>query len=136
MELNYRLQTQGLAKFPQAVSKTFTEKPEIMHLRFDEDHAPMDWIPADLRRKLIPIYAKYTQGALKKTEEKWHLFDPLTDPEFEKPYQYEVNPVAIAEKKLPDKPMPSAIQWNAFKKKVSGHGVKGDVITASLSNEE
>ncbi len=55
--------------------------PEVMRLRFDAEHAPRGWIPADIRRKLLRIFLHHAEGAIERRQRRWHDAEPLT-PDF------------------------------------------------------
>ena len=67
------------------------KRPEVLQLRFDREHSPMDAIPADLRRPLYEILLDYANGAVKKHGRAWFETDLLHDPGLDRPYVFERN---------------------------------------------
>ena len=65
------------------------ERPEVMRLRFDRDHAPPEAVPLDLRARLIPLFLKHAEGTLHRVGRQWIETDPLRDPPFLRPYPFE-----------------------------------------------
>ena len=45
--------------------------PEVMKLRLDREHAPVEDIPPDLREKLLPIYWEHADGAVRRSGGAW-----------------------------------------------------------------
>ena len=84
-QLMFMLKAKALVKS----EKSFKERPEILHLRFDSERSPIDSIPNDLRKPLYNIYLKHAQGALRRIAKKWHLFNLLSDHDLSKPYPFD-----------------------------------------------
>jgi creatinine amidohydrolase/Fe(II)-dependent formamide hydrolase-like protein len=63
--------------------------PEIMHLRFDPEKSPMDYIPIDLRRPLFNIFMQYADGAMKKKGRSWSRIDLEQESDLDKPFAFE-----------------------------------------------
>jgi len=70
----------------------FSEKSEILKLRFDRKNAPLDTIPVDLRRPLLEICMAHADGAVRRVGRRWEPFEPLSDPDIEVPFAFEMNP--------------------------------------------
>jgi len=51
--------------------KKLEPHPEVLNLRFDTDHSPIDMIPADLRQALFRIYLQYADGAVERENRQW-----------------------------------------------------------------
>jgi len=65
--------------------------PEILKLRFDRVHAPINAVPTDIRSGLIRILLDHADGAVRRSGRIWIPFEPLEDPEIFLPYAYESN---------------------------------------------
>jgi creatinine amidohydrolase/Fe(II)-dependent formamide hydrolase-like protein len=63
--------------------------PEVLSLRFDREHAPINAIPNDLREDLIRLALQHANGAVRRSGRVWVPYDPLEDPEFFLPYAFE-----------------------------------------------
>ncbi|MCB1183792.1 creatininase family protein [bacterium] len=63
--------------------------PEVLQLRFDKDHAPLNTIPTDLREPLLRIMLEHANGAVQRDGRVWHRCDPFTQPGFGAPAAYE-----------------------------------------------
>jgi creatinine amidohydrolase/Fe(II)-dependent formamide hydrolase-like protein len=63
--------------------------PEVLSLRFDREHAPINAIPIDLREDLIRLALQHANGAVRRSGRVWVPYDPLEDPEFFLPYAFE-----------------------------------------------
>ncbi len=63
--------------------------PEVLRLRFDREHAPINGIPTDLRDGLIRAVLEHADGAVRRSGRVWVPFDPLEDPELFLPYAFE-----------------------------------------------
>ncbi|MEM4657811.1 MAG: hypothetical protein QXX77_05250 [Candidatus Methanosuratincola sp.] len=50
------------------------EHPEIMKLRFDGEHSPIDYLPQSLRLPLWKIYLRYAEGATVRRGRVWRDF--------------------------------------------------------------
>lgn len=74
-----------------AQQKKAKPHPEIMQLRFDSSHAPVQGMPVDLRKPLFEIYLQHTDGALLREHGKWKSFDPLKDDKILEAYPYEID---------------------------------------------
>jgi creatinine amidohydrolase/Fe(II)-dependent formamide hydrolase-like protein len=69
--------------------------PEVLKLRFDAEHSPLDSIPADLRQRLWPLLLEHADGAVEKKGGAWRRCDPLSRRALAAPYRYDL-PVAKA----------------------------------------
>ncbi len=63
--------------------------PEIMQLRFDKERSHINGIPMDLRMPIFKIMLEYANGAVRRVNRKWEIFDLLSDPEMKIPYIFE-----------------------------------------------
>jgi creatinine amidohydrolase/Fe(II)-dependent formamide hydrolase-like protein/7-cyano-7-deazaguanine synthase in queuosine biosynthesis len=87
-QLLYLLQSRGRIHH----KKVYRQRPEIMHIRFDADHAPFNYMPADLRKKMYEIFLKHSQGAMKKEGRKWVKINLFKEKEVMKPYPFDSFP--------------------------------------------
>ncbi len=87
--LAYLLQGKGMLSAGKLGEVEARRHPEIMNLRVDKERSPLIAIPTDLRRPLIQLFREHADGVVKRSGRAWIDFDPLQDPEFAKPYQYE-----------------------------------------------
>ena len=55
-------------------SKGISGNSNTMKLRFDHVVSPLQTIPRDIRKSLITILAKYTQGAITRTGKHWQEY--------------------------------------------------------------
>ncbi|MCB0572176.1 MAG: hypothetical protein KDC66_20560 [Phaeodactylibacter sp.] len=69
-QLFFLLHQKGLVNAPKA--RPF---PEVLHLRFDSERAPLDAVPEDIRQALYGIVLPYTEGALAREGGRWVPFD-------------------------------------------------------------
>jgi len=93
-QLMFMLAGKGLVTISPAEKKSVKEHPEVLKLRFDPEHAPIDGIPVDLRTFLYGIYLEYADGVIQRTGRRWKAFSPLSDPALHKPYAFELDPTA------------------------------------------
>ena len=73
----------------QASGNDVQPHPEIMMLRFHPVKSPINEIPLDLRKPLLNILLKYSDGALKKIGREWENIDILSSPMLDEPYLFE-----------------------------------------------
>jgi len=90
-QLEFMLYKKDLISFPPEKVKTLKEHPEILKIRFSPDRSPLNGIPKDLRKPLIKIFLEYADGAVRKEGRKWVDFDPMTDPQIDQPYPFEID---------------------------------------------
>ncbi len=74
---------------PLTIKKKLKEHPEILSVRFDNDKAPINSIPTDLRKDLYKIWLTHSNGFVKKIARKWQSYDPLEDSDLNLPYNFE-----------------------------------------------
>ncbi len=86
-ELAFLLKEKGLVGTTGAAF-TAKEHPEVLMLRFDRDRAPANAMPVELREPLYRIYLEHARGAARKSGRMWIEFDPLNDPDRERPYPF------------------------------------------------
>ena len=72
-----------------SIRKKIKEHPEILAIRFDNDKAPINGIPTDLRKELYKIWSKHSNGIVRKSGRKWLPYDPFTDVDLNLPYNFE-----------------------------------------------
>ena len=63
--------------------------PETLLLRFDNSHAPVQSLPATLRRPLFGMLLEHADGAVRKSGREWVPFDLINDPSLARPYRFE-----------------------------------------------
>jgi creatinine amidohydrolase/Fe(II)-dependent formamide hydrolase-like protein len=95
-QLEYMLRERGLIPVQPESGKTGKEHPEILKLRFNPKHSPMATIPPDLRKGLYTIFLQHSNGAVRRNGKTWKSFDPLSDPEIESRYVFEMEPEITA----------------------------------------
>ena len=85
-QLLFMLKEKGIIE-----DKNYKEHSEILHLRFDSEHSPFNFVPVDLRVLLYRIYLQYAQGALRKSKKQWKKFDPTSYPDtLQMPYPFDL----------------------------------------------
>jgi hypothetical protein len=62
---------------------------EVLQLRFDDESAPLDGIPVDLRLPLYRILLEHADGAVRRRGKAWVAADPLDEAALALPYRYE-----------------------------------------------
>ncbi len=63
--------------------------PEVLALRFDDTRAPIQSIPATLRRPLYGLLLQHAEGAVRRSGREWVPFDLINDPTLARPYRFE-----------------------------------------------
>jgi hypothetical protein len=84
-QLMYMLKEKNMVRS----EKSFKERPEILHLRFDSERSPIDCIPHDLRKPLYSLYLKHAHGSVRRISKKWQVFNLLKDQDLNKPYPFD-----------------------------------------------
>jgi hypothetical protein len=62
------------------------EHPEVLKMRYDRERSPLGATPRDLRVPFVRIILEHSGGALKRVGGRWVDFDPVEDPDIERPY--------------------------------------------------
>lgn len=88
LHLAYLLKSKELLP-AQKNSSSSPPHPEIMKLRFDAEHSPMDAIPKDLRTPLYSIFLEHSHRAVRRLGRTWQDFDPLKSTEIDSPYPFD-----------------------------------------------
>lgn len=70
-QLYYLLLTKNLIARNEFTKKNAKEHPEIVKLRFDRERSNLEDLPKYVRKPLFDILIKYSDGAVKKTLNKW-----------------------------------------------------------------
>ncbi len=65
------------------------EHPEVLQIRIDKDHAPLNTAPTDLRERLLEIMLAHADGAVVRSGRLWLRCDPFALPEAKSPAAYE-----------------------------------------------
>ena len=73
----------------QEASMPIKETPEVMKIRVDAEHSPLEAIPIDLRNPLYRIFSEYADGAVRRSGRCWIDCDLFADSELLKPYAFE-----------------------------------------------
>jgi creatinine amidohydrolase/Fe(II)-dependent formamide hydrolase-like protein len=89
--LGFMLMQKGLIDVPQNRKKMFSERPEVLNLRYDPKISPMNSIPMDLRIPLLQILMQYADGAMRRNRKNWSTFDPLSDSSLSQPFVFELD---------------------------------------------
>ncbi|MEZ4388519.1 MAG: creatininase family protein [Candidatus Krumholzibacteriia bacterium] len=63
--------------------------PEVLQVRLDKDHAPLNTMPSDLRGPVLRLYLEHARGAVKRNGRVWLACDPFAEPEFPMPSPFE-----------------------------------------------
>jgi creatinine amidohydrolase/Fe(II)-dependent formamide hydrolase-like protein len=69
--------------------------PDTMKLRFDNERAPVNAIPTDIRKKIYTIFLAYSDGAVLKKGGRWEPFDVLNNPALDVYYPFEHDPDVV-----------------------------------------
>jgi len=62
---------------------------EVLQLRFDDESAPLDSIPTDLRPSLYRVLLEHAGGAVRRSGKAWIAVDPLDAEALARPYRFE-----------------------------------------------
>ena len=87
--LMFMLCERGLLDASARLAQRPKAHPEIMQLRFDAERSPENWIPGDLRARLLPIFLETAQGAVRRSGRVWVEFDVRSDPTMSAAYPFE-----------------------------------------------
>ncbi|MHC4457399.1 MAG: creatininase family protein [Planctomycetota bacterium] len=96
--LTYLLKDRGLIEITADRDRKIKSHPEILKLRFDPRHSPLEAMPVDLRKPLLKIFFEHAEGALRRKGRSWVAFDPLTDVSLGNPYPFELDPTELKTK--------------------------------------
>jgi creatinine amidohydrolase/Fe(II)-dependent formamide hydrolase-like protein len=88
-QLARMLLDRGLISGDSPFARAARERPEVLHLRFHDDAAPPEAIPARLRRPLYSILRQHARGALRRHGRSWLPVDLLDDALLSRPYPFE-----------------------------------------------
>jgi creatinine amidohydrolase/Fe(II)-dependent formamide hydrolase-like protein len=87
--LVWTLREKGIVDGGATSGRRLRKRPEILKLRFDREHSPMDTTPVELREPLYRIFLDYADGAVRRQGRTWLDFDLLNDPGLMRPYPFE-----------------------------------------------
>jgi len=87
--LTWMLAERGHVAVPAGDKPRVRPRPEIMQLRFDPEHAPVEGLPVDLRASLFRLYLEHADGAVRRSGRTWVSFDPLQETFLNSPYAFE-----------------------------------------------
>ncbi|MBN1827280.1 MAG: creatininase family protein [Candidatus Eisenbacteria bacterium] len=96
--LFWMLDRKGAIAFDEERRRKLRARPEVLKLRFDPVRAPMEGIPAEMRRPLYRIMADHADGAARRKGREWVDFDPLRDEALQRPFFFERRPASRGEK--------------------------------------
>lgn len=63
---------QGKIELSESQRESLQSHPEIVHVRFHPENAPINYLPEAIRKPLVDIFLKYATGALQWREGQWH----------------------------------------------------------------
>jgi hypothetical protein len=69
--LFYLLYKKDLVEHNEFTTKTAKEHPEIVKLRFDQERSNLEDMPMHLRKPMFGIFSQYTEGAVKRINNRW-----------------------------------------------------------------
>lgn len=75
--LGHLLRGRGLVQATGLGGVPAHSRPQIMKLRFDREHSPVNAVPVSLRARLYPILLGHAHGAAQKRGRCWVDFDPM-----------------------------------------------------------
>lgn len=87
--LKYLLTSKQLINAKKLSKRSPKPRPEVLLLRFDREHSPLNNIPAALRRSLYTIYLEHADKSVKKKGRLWLKFDPFSEESLTVPYPFE-----------------------------------------------
>lgn len=88
--LTYLLNEKGLIQLSEEQKNNIKSHPEILQIRIDNERSPLTAIPMDLRKPLYNIFNLHANGAVKRVSRKWVETNVFSEPDFKKPYPFEV----------------------------------------------
>ena len=100
-----RIDFQSVAHFNPA------PRPELLQMRFDSEHSPVNAIPRSLRGVLWRIFLQHTNGAVQRRGRKWESFDVLHDPALFQPYLFDMEPMPYQQQDDNDRSSRSRFIW-------------------------
>jgi creatinine amidohydrolase/Fe(II)-dependent formamide hydrolase-like protein len=86
----------GLIAAATPFARAAKERPEVLHMRFHDETAPPEAIPARLRRPLFSIFRLHARGALRRHGRSWLPVDPLDEALLSRPYRFDRPLAALA----------------------------------------
>jgi hypothetical protein len=72
--LYYMLLEKNLVARNERTSKLAAKRPEIVQLRFDNERSMLKDLPRHIRKPLLRILEKYSEGTVRLIDRKWHTF--------------------------------------------------------------
>lgn len=87
--LMWMLEEQGILDRGGSRRHVARQHPEVLELRFDREHSPMDAVPAEMREPLYRILLEYADGAVRRQGRRWLRIDAKKDPGLHRPYAFE-----------------------------------------------
>ena len=92
-QLFYMIHNLGKIDLPEKKVSQLQSYPEILKLRFHNEHSPLNTVPSELRKGLYNIYLKHAQGAVNSSGRKWKRINPLNTESLSEPYKFEFTAV-------------------------------------------
>jgi creatinine amidohydrolase/Fe(II)-dependent formamide hydrolase-like protein len=87
--LTWMLQERGILDHSGPRRHRAREHPEILKLRFDREHSPMDVVPVEMREPLYRIMLEHADGAVRRQGRTWLDVNVLASPALNRPYAFE-----------------------------------------------
>lgn len=84
--LAFLLRARGMLPGGAIGSARAREHPEVLKMRYDPERSPLRATPRDLRVPFVRIILEHSGGALKRVGGRWVDFEPIEDPDIERPY--------------------------------------------------
>jgi creatinine amidohydrolase/Fe(II)-dependent formamide hydrolase-like protein len=91
--LIYLLEQKGVLR-PSPGQKGAKARPEIMQLRFDRSHSPLNALPEDLRQPLASILLAHAEGAVEQQGRRFVAFDAEAALQRAAPYPFDFESAA------------------------------------------
>ena len=86
--LEWLLTSKKLVKTRKS-SQSLKPRPEVLLLRFDREHSPLNNIPASLRKPLYRIYLEHAERAVIRSGRLWLKLDPFSEESLTSAYPFE-----------------------------------------------
>lgn len=89
--LLYLLSSQNKVDLSTKIRKNLKPHTEILSVRFDSVKAPVNSIPADLRKPLYNIWAEHADYYMRKIGKEWLDYTPHFDRDIDLPFPFETS---------------------------------------------
>ena len=87
--LEWLLTSKQLIRVGKNSNRYLKPRPEVLSLRFDREHSPLNNIPATLRKTLYRIVLNHAESAVKRSGRLWLKLDPFSEECLTVPYLFE-----------------------------------------------